>query len=155
AGLLAARYCRVRGGSADSFAAITAANHSAWARYLGLSAITVAEIRRDLVVAPPLVRSDFAQLLDGAGAVLLGASAPPGSWSISTIGSGVDTVALWERTDPLAFAAVERAVSNALTSPFPQWLELDAACTVAQRLSEDAVLRVTNVKPDLVNVRGG
>lgn len=156
AGLLAARYCRVRGGNAETFAAITAANHANWARHVGLSALSAAEIRRDLVVAPPLVRSDFAQLLDGAGAALLVADAPAAKWAIRAIGSSVDTVALWERSDPVAFAAVERAVSAALTSsPAPQWLELDVSCSVVQRLSEDAALRATETKPDLVNVRGG
>jgi acetyl-CoA acetyltransferase len=156
AALLASRYCRVRGVDIDAFAAITAANHSAWARHAGLSAPTVAEIRHDLVVAPPLVRSDFAQLLDGAGALLLVAGAVAGDWSVGSVGSGTDTVALWERADPLAFAAVERAVAGALASTSsPQWVEFDTACSVAQRLSEDAVTRVTNTKPDLVNVRGG
>jgi acetyl-CoA acetyltransferase len=155
AGLLAARYCRARGAHSEAFAAITAANHAAWARHIGLSALTVAEVRRDLVVAPPLVRSDFAQLLDGAGAALLVADAAAKMWSICGFGSGADTVALWERSDPLAFTAIERAVSAALVSPVPQWLELDTACSVIQRLSEDAVLRATSAKPDLVNVRGG
>jgi acetyl-CoA acetyltransferase len=156
AGLLAARYCRMHGGDLETFAAITAANHTAWARHLGLSALSAAEIRRDLVVAPPLVRSDFAQLLDGAGAALLVADPRPEKWSIHAVGSGVDTVALWERSDPLAFVAVERAAAAAIaSSPAPQWLELDVSSSVIQRLSEDAVLRVTKAKPDLVNVRGG
>jgi len=156
AGLLAARYCRAQGSTAETFAAITAANHSAWAGHVGLSSLSTAEIRRDLVVAPPLVRSDFAQLLDGAGAALLVADRPRQKWSIRAVGSAADTVALWERADPVAFKAVERAVSAALTtSPAPKWLELDVSCSVAQLLSENAALRVTNAKPDLINVRGG
>jgi acetyl-CoA acetyltransferase len=156
AGLLAARYCRERGQGNEILAAVTAANHAAWARHAGLSAPTAAEIRRDLVVAPPLVRSDFAQLLDGASALLLVEGSVRGKWSVGAVGSGTDTVALWERADPLAFAAVEHAVSGALTSsPAPQWFEFDAPCSVVQRLSEDAATRVAGTRPDLVNVRGG
>lgn len=155
-GLLAARYCRTRDCGSETFAAITAANHAAWARHAGLSAPTVAEVRRDLVVAPPLVRSDFAQLLDGAGALLLVADSTAGKWSVRAVGSGADTISLWERTDPLSFAAVEHAVSRTLaSSPAPQWFELDTASSVVQRLAEDAATRVATTKPDLVNVRGG
>jgi hypothetical protein len=153
AGLLAARYCRTREKDIGIFAETVARNLSAWARRGGKSAVTAAELRRDLSVAPPLARSDFAQLLDGAAAVLLVAGKTDGSWTIANLGSAVDTVALWERKDPLAFAAVESAISS--IGDIPDWLEIDAAASVVQVLIEDTVRRVAKTQPTLINACGG
>jgi acetyl-CoA acetyltransferase len=153
AGLLAAHYCRVRGKDIGVFAGTTAASLAHWARHTGRPAVTAAELRRDLSVAPPLVRSDFAQLLDGAAAVLLVAGKVDSPWKIESAASAVDTMALWERKDPLAFAAVEKAARS--IGDIPGWLEIDAAASVVQVLVEDAVGRVTKTKPSLINVRGG
>jgi acetyl-CoA acetyltransferase len=153
AGLLAGRYCRAREAKAEIFAEITAANLAAWAKHNNRSAVTAAEIRRDLAVAPPLVRSDFAQLLDGAAAILLVADGKDARWQIDGVGSGLDTVALWERKDPLACAAVEKALKS-FSKP-PEWVEVDTGVSVMQRLAEDALARSLRVKPQRVNARGG
>ncbi len=152
AGLLAAHYCRTQDKDSGVFAETTAANLAAWARHAGRPAVTAAELRRDLSVAPPLVRSDFPQLLDGAAAVLLVAGKSDSPWAIENVASAVDTMALWERKEPLAFAAVEQAARS--IRDIPDWLEIDAAASVVQVLIEEAVRRVAKTKPSLVNVRG-
>jgi acetyl-CoA acetyltransferase len=153
AGLLAAHYCRAREKDAGIFAETTAAGLAQWARHAGKPSVTAAELRRDLSVAPPLVRSDFAQLLDGAAAVLLVAGKGDSPWTVEGVSSAVDTMALWERKDPLAFAAGEKA-ARAL-GDIPGWLEIDAAASVVQVLIEEAIGRVAKTKPTLINVRGG
>lgn len=155
AGLLAKRYCRVREQDVAIFAEISAANHSAWSRHTGSPAPTAAEFRRDLQVADPLVRSDFSELLDGACGVLLQRGTADAVWTIESVSSGGDTVALWERADPLSFAAVERAVGPLAGGTAQQWLEIDAAASVVQRLAEDSLLRATKTRADVVNIRGG
>jgi acetyl-CoA acetyltransferase len=152
AGLLATQYCRTFEKDVGVFAETTAANLAAWARHAGRPAVTAAELRRDLSVAPPLVRSDFPQLLDGAAAVLLVAGKADSPWSITNVGSATDTIALWERKEPLALAAVERAVHS--IGDIPGWLEIDAAASVVQVLIEEAVKRVAKSKSSRINVRG-
>jgi acetyl-CoA acetyltransferase len=153
AGLLAARYCRLHDAKAAIFAEITAANLAAWAKHNGRSAVTAAEIRRDLAVAPPLVRSDFAQLLDGAAAILLVADGRNAHWQIDDVGAGLDTVALWERKNPLACAAAEKALRS--FSKLPEWVEIDTGVSIVQRLAEDALAHALRGKPQRVNARGG
>ncbi len=99
------------------------------------------------------MRSDFSQLLDGAAAVLLVAGKSQSSWTIKHVGSATDTIALWERKDPLALAAVERAVRS--IGDIPGWLEIDAAASVVQVLIEEAIQRMVKAKSSLINVRGG
>jgi len=155
AGLLAGQYCQARTGNAERLASVTSSNLSAWSGECGRAAPSSAELRRDLVVAPPLVRSDFPQLLDGACAVLLTTKSARDCWTIESVGAGSDTVSLWERRDPLAFVAVEKAVTGAIDGTIPAWVEIDCGVSIAQRLTEDAILRVAKTKPDLVNIRGG
>jgi hypothetical protein len=161
AGLLAGHYCREREARADVFAETTAANLAAFARHKGRPAPTTAEIRRDLPVAPPLVRSDFAQLLDGGCAVLLSAGATEGGAMLAAMASATDIVSVWDRRDPLALAAAETAVSRVLAAAAPKHLEIDAAASVVQRLAEDAVARAVAAggnadrQAPQVNLRGG
>ena len=155
AGLLAGLYCRAAKENAERLASVTATNLAAWAGNNGRTPLSSAELRRDLLVAPPLVRTDFMQLLDGACAVLLVADDATASWSIDGFGTGTDTVSLWERQDPLAFASVEKAVQGALRRTIPPWLEIDCGVSIAQALAESAVARVTRETPRLVNARGG
>ncbi|MBV9331891.1 MAG: hypothetical protein JOZ55_10100 [Alphaproteobacteria bacterium] len=155
AGLLAKRYCRISEQDAAIFSEITAANHSAWARHAGGPAMSAAEFRRDLQVADPLVRSDFSQLLDGACSVVLERGAAASGWTIEAVSSGTDTVALWERADPLTFASVERAGASLAGGPVAQWLEIDASASVIQRLAEESLFKTTQTRADVVNIRGG
>lgn len=157
AGLLAGHYCRAREKDVSIFAETTAANLAAWANHSKHHAPTAAEVRRDLLVAPPLVRSDFAQLLDGAAALVLSDIEDAGQpcIAIDAIASGTDNVSVWERKDPLAFDAVRAAVSGlADSADNMNWLEIDAAVSVAQILSEEALGR-GNAKQSQTNRRGG
>jgi acetyl-CoA C-acetyltransferase len=140
AGLLAGHYCSVRGEDSRAFVQISANNHSAWARHTEGPEVTAAELWRDLVVAPPLVRSDFSQLLDGACAVLLTANDRSAVATIDAIATASDVAAIWDRPNPLAFGAVSEAVGSALGGKaVPRWLEIDTAASVAQLLSERVV----------------
>jgi hypothetical protein len=53
--------------------------------------------------------------------------------------SGSDVVSVWERKDPLGFEAVRAAVRRLPGTDVPDWLEIDAAVSVAQILCEDAI----------------
>lgn len=157
AGLLAGHYCRARKRDAAIFAETTAANLVAWASMSKHHAPTAAEIRRDLLVAPPLVRSDFAQLLDGAAALVLSDIEDAGAprVAIDAMASGTDNISVWERKDPLAFEAVRAAISGLPDSADNMnWLEIDAGVSVAQILSEEALDR-GNAKQSQTNRRGG
>ncbi len=166
AGLLAGHYCREREVKADVFAETTAANFAAWAKHKGRSAPTAAELRRDLAVAPPLVRSDFAQLLDGGCAVLLSAAEQHAHGSrvvISAMASAIDIVSLWDRRDPLSLSAAESAAARILGPTPPRRMEIDAAVSVVQLLAQEAVARAASAAggegargtAPLVNARGG
>ncbi len=157
AGLLAGHYCRSRGKDAAVFAEATAENLAAWAKYKGRHIPTAQELRHDLLVAPPLVRSDFAQLLDGACALVLsdaGACETPRA-ILGAMTSATDVVSVWERKDPLAFEAVRNAVRR-LPSNDGTWLEIDAAVSIAHILSREAVAAVLeNSHGWACNRRGG
>ena len=157
AGLLAGHYCRERGRDAAIFAETTAANLAAWATHARQHVPTAAELRRDLLVSPPLVRSDFAQLLDGGCAVLLSDAEDCESprLVVDAMSSGSDVVSVWERKDPLAFEAVRAAVRRLPDAP--NWLEIDAGVSVAQILCEDAIDAVLPGNPQVRrrNLRGG
>lgn len=161
AGLLAGHYCREREAKAEVFAETTAANLAAFARHKGRAAPTAAEIKRDLGVAPPLVRSDFAQLLDGGCALLLSAGEPGAGVMLAAMASATDIVSVWDRREPLALSAAEKAVSRVLASAAPKHLEIDAAASVVQRLAEEAVARAVSAGGNSgryapqVNLRGG
>jgi acetyl-CoA acetyltransferase len=156
AGLLASYYCSARGKDTSIFADASAANYAAWARRCDGTVVTGAELRRDLVVAPPLVRSDFAQLLDGACAVLLSADDSKQLPVLNSVASGGDVVSLWERSEPLAFRAVSVAVTSALEGKtMPGWIEIDAATSVVQLLSLDALVPKPGGAFLAMNVTGG
>jgi acetyl-CoA acetyltransferase len=156
AGLLASYYCSVRGKDASAFAEASAANYAAWAKYSDGTAVTAPELRRDLVVAPPLVRSDFAQLLDGACAVLLTAEDNTRHPVLDSVATAGDVVALWERREPLAFRAVADAAASALKGrSIPKWIEIDAAASVVQLLSQDALFPKQNGAAVAINLAGG
>lgn len=160
AGLLARHYCNMRGLAVHVFAETTAANLAAWARHVERPAVTIEELRRDLVAAAPLVRSDFANMSDGACALILRQARKDDRVVVEGVASATDIVSLWDRRDPLAFAAVERAVSDLSARGFamPHWWEIDAAVSVVQRLSQDALHRAAGSETPselFVNLRGG
>ena len=155
AGLVAAFYCAQREKDASLFVETSAANYAAWAKHTDGVSLSGAELRRDLVVAPPLVRSDFAQLLDGACAVLLTPRKSDSTAVLLRVAMATDVVSVWERANPLAFRAVADAVSGALNgAPMPRWLEFDTAASVVQTLSQDA-LNASDGNKYAVNLVGG
>jgi hypothetical protein len=154
AGLLASHYCETRGRDRTAFTETSAANYAAWAKHAGGAAPSGAELRRDLVVSPPLVRSDFAHLLDGACAVLLTANNDDRLPSLDAVATASDVVALWERPEALAFRAVAEATATALDGRvMPHWLEIDCAVSVAQILAQEALS--ADATKCTLNVLGG
>jgi len=159
AGLLAGEYCRARGRDASVFAETAAANFAAWAAQSGRHAPTSAELRRDLPVAPPLVRSDFAQLLDGGCALVLSdiESCKSPRLCLDAMASATDVVSVWDRKDPLSFEAVRAVLSRLPQGEHPDRLEIDAGVTIAQILCEEAIQAVHPEKSAAYsrNRRGG
>ena len=155
AGLLASHYCARRGTDPGIFTEASAANYAAWAKHTEGVSLSGAELRRDLVVAPPLVRSDFAQLLDGACAVLLTAKDDAAHAHLTNVATATDVVSVWERSDALSFRSVSMAAKSALKGEaLPRWVEIDAAASVVQILSQDA-LEVSDRSRCVVNIVGG
>ena len=159
AGLLAGEYCRKRGRDEAVFAQTAAANFAAWAAHTGHHATTAAELRRDLLVAPPLVRSDFAQLLDGGCALVLSdaESCKSPRVILDAMSSATDVVSVWDRKEPLAFEAVRAVLRRLPDGNVPAWLEIDAGVTIAQLLCEEAIDAVSmkKVQDCRRNSRGG
>jgi acetyl-CoA C-acetyltransferase len=140
-GLLAGYALKQRGLDATAFLEITAENHAAWARHGGRTVPSLAEFKHDLVAAPPLVRSDFALLQDGACAVVL-TSEKCQSPVISAMAQATDTMSPWERPDPLEFSAVARAMGALPKSAMAAGhLEVDCAASPIEYLVRDAVAR--------------
>jgi acetyl-CoA C-acetyltransferase len=78
------------------------------------------EIRRDIPVAPPLVRSDFAPLFDGATALIVtdlgfARELVPAPVEIAALAAASDLTCVSERAQPLHLEAASRAVGAALT----------------------------------------
>ena len=155
AGLLAALYCSERTKDSSVFTEISASNYAAWSRHTDGVSLSGADLRRDLVVAPPLVRSDFAQLLDGACAVLLVSEVDDSSVLLDSVATATDVVSVWERPDALSFRAVADAAAAALKGEaIPRWLEFDTAASVVQILSEEA-LQLSDRSRYSMNLLGG
>lgn len=112
-------------------------------------AATAQEIMRDLPVAPPLVRSDFPPILDGATAVVVCAddlAREHGSAfvSVESIAGASDITVLADRPDPLVFraprAAAARALARAnLTLEDSAYVDIASACTIAEILTLEAI----------------
>lgn len=82
-------------------------------------AASAAEIARDIPMAAPLVRSDFAPLLDGATALLvsdleLAREIEPEPVEILALAGASDWTVVAERDDPLRLRAAERAIAAVL-----------------------------------------
>jgi acetyl-CoA acetyltransferase len=104
------------------------------------------EVRRDIPAAPPLVRSDFAPLLDGATALLVCApglarelgGAPV---EVAAIAAAGDATVVADRPDPLRLEAVARAASAALAgrdAAALAFLEVSCACSILEVLAVES-----------------
>jgi acetyl-CoA C-acetyltransferase len=141
-GLLGGYALTRRGLDATTFLEITTENHAAWARHNARPVQTLAEFKHDLVAAPPLMRSDFALLQDGACAVVLTSEKSEAPLAIKAMAQATDIVSPWERNDPLEFAAVARALGmlprDAMSAGH---VEVDCAASPIEYLVRDAVAR--------------
>jgi acetyl-CoA acetyltransferase len=143
AGLLADLYLRRNGVSPHVFAAATAANKSAWARRNGQREVGLAETLMDLVVAPPLLRGDFPQVLDGAAALRLRAASrsEPGRLTIAAVSARSDIASPFERRRALDFAAVGEVVAGLMrdaASAAPDFMDFDVPCSVVDVLAQES-----------------
>jgi acetyl-CoA acetyltransferase len=150
AGLLADLYVARYADTAGTFAQVVAknaANAVAGGETLLTHAPTVAEIRRDIPVAPPLVRSDFAPLVDGAVALLVTERAVADTLTDSpvellAVGASTDGSVVADRADPLRLDAVARAARVACGSgglADAAFVELDNACSVLEVLAVESL----------------
>ena len=148
AGLLADRYLQTYGLKPSTFAHViakNAANAVAGGESFLPHAPSAAELIRDIPVAPPLVRSDFAPLFDGASAVLLtelGAAKEltPKPVEILSVAAASDWSVIADRKDPLRLAAAGQAATEALsraggTLDALSFVEIQNACTVLEILA--------------------
>lgn len=112
-------------------------------------AATAQEIMRDLPVAPPLVRSDFPPILDGATAVLICAedlARELGQQAVfvEAVAGASDIAVLADRPDPLLFRAPQAAALRALgrsntTLADVAYVDIASACTIAEILTLEAL----------------
>lgn len=103
------------------------------------------EVRRDIPVAPPLVRSDFAPLLDTATALLVtdGALARElggPAVEVASLASAGDLTVVADRPEPLRLESVARASSAALSragigKDALAFIEVSSACTILEVLA--------------------
>jgi acetyl-CoA C-acetyltransferase len=104
---------------------------------------TAIEVRRDIPVAPPLVRSDFAPLFDAATALLV--TEPPlareltaAPVEITGIGAAGDVTVLSDRKEPLRLEAAARAAGAAGGAGFA-FVEVSNACTILEILGLESI----------------
>ena len=153
AGLLADLYLQEHGQKRGVFSQVVAKN-AANAVLGGETflpyAPTAQELRRDIPVAEPLLRSDFAPIFDGATALLITdlevarelCTAPV---EIEAIGSSTDTTILSERPSPLSLAAVGDAAraclarSDMASVVDAAFLEIHNACSILEVLGVEAL----------------
>lgn len=151
-GVLADLYLARHGLKAGSLAHIVAKN--AANAFLGGEtflphAPMAQEIMRDLPVAPPLVRSDFPPILDGATAVILCAEdlareleATP--VYVESVAGASDIAVLADRPDPLVFRAPKAAVARALerariTLEDVAYVDIATSTTIAEILTLESI----------------
>jgi len=152
AGLLADLYVTQHGLKPSTFAHViakNAANAVLGGETFLPHAPSALELVRDIQVAPPLVRSDFAPLLDGASAVLvtdlgLARELTPAPVEIVSLGSASDLSVIADRPDPLAFTAAAAAGRAALARANVAldalaYLDVSSACTVLEVLALEAL----------------
>ena len=147
-GLLADLYVARHGLKAGDLAHVVAknaANAVAGGETFLPHAPSAIEVRRDIPVAPPLVRSDFAPLLDGATALLVTDAALArelggGAVEVAALASAGDVTVVADRADPLRLEAVARASGAALARAGAAagglaFVEVSSACTILEVLA--------------------
>jgi acetyl-CoA C-acetyltransferase len=154
AGLLADLYVQKYGAQAKGVFAHVVAKNAFNAVTGGESFLSAAptaqEILRDIPVAPPLVRSDFAPLFDGASAVLvadlgLAREIAPAPVEIVSVAGATDATVIADRKDPLRLEAVARAGADALSRAGVRdagalaYVDVQAACTVLEVLALESL----------------
>ena len=119
-GLLADCYLKKYRLSPTLFHHLVSKNHAnacqGTASYLSYPALPE-ELARDLKTASPLGRSDIAPFLDGGTALLLAEAATARKITkepvlLSTIGYGIDVVAIADRADMCSLAAVKHSIAK-------------------------------------------
>ncbi|HUS67040.1 MAG TPA: hypothetical protein VMZ28_21030, partial [Kofleriaceae bacterium] len=147
-GLLADLYVSRHGLKAGDLAHVVAknaANAVAGGETFLPHAPSAIEVRRDIPVAPPLVRSDFAPLLDGATALLVTDAALArelggGAVEVAALASAGDVTVVADRADPLRLEAAARASGAALARAGAAasglaFVEVSSACTILELLA--------------------
>jgi acetyl-CoA acetyltransferase len=149
-GLLADLYVTRHGLKAGDLAHVVAknaANAVAGGETFLPHAPSAIEVRRDIPVAPPLVRSDFAPLFDTATALVV-AEAPLARELTATpvevagLGAAGDVTVLADRPDPLRLEAAARAASAATGKRGVEglaFLEVSSACSILELLAVESI----------------
>jgi acetyl-CoA C-acetyltransferase len=149
-GLLADLYVTRHGLKAGDLAHVVAknaANAVAGGETFLPHAPSAIEVRRDIPVAPPLVRSDFAPLFDTATALVVAeaplarelAAAPV---EIAGLGAAGDVTVLADRPEPLRLEAAARAASIATGVRGLEglaFLEVSSACSILEILAVESI----------------
>ena len=149
-GLLADLYVARHGLKAGDLAHVVAknaANAVAGGETFLPHAPSAIEVRRDIPVAPPLVRSDFAPLFDTATALVVAeaplarelAAAPV---EIAGLGAAGDVTVLADRPEPLRLEAAARAASSATGKRGVDglaFLEVSSACSILEILAVESI----------------
>ncbi len=146
-GLLADLYVSRHGLKAGDLAHVVAknaANAVAGGETFLPHAPTAIEVRRDIPVAPPLVRSDFAPLFDTATALVVAemplarelCAAPV---EIAGMGAAGDVTVIADRSDPLRLEAAARAAAGAGGTSGIAFLEVSSACSILELLAVESI----------------
>ena len=152
AGLLADAWLTRHGAKRSSFAQVVAknaANAVAGGESFHKHAPKAREIVRDLPVAPPLVRSDFAPLYDGATAVLVtelgrAKELTERPVEVLSVSASSDTANIADRADPLVLGATKRASEAALQRAGVAldglaWLDVHGGCSIVEVLTLESI----------------
>jgi acetyl-CoA acetyltransferase len=149
-GLLADLYVtrfKLKPGDLAHVVAKNAANAVAGGETFLPHAPSAIEVRRDIPVAPPLVRSDFAPLFDTATAVVV-AEAPlareltAAPVDIAGLGAAGDVTVIADRPDALRLEAAARAASSASGVRGLQgvaFVEVSSACSILEILAVESI----------------
>jgi acetyl-CoA C-acetyltransferase len=149
-GLLADLYVtrhRLKPGDLAHVVAKNAANAVAGGETFLPHAPAALEVRRDIPVAPPLVRSDFAPLFDTATALLVCEAATAreigGAPAVEVIAAAAagDSTVVADRPDPLRLEAAARAAAHARSRAGGElaFLEISNACSILEVLALESI----------------
>lgn len=148
-GLLADLYLQRHGlkpGDLAHVVAKNAANAVAIGESFLAHAPSAIEVRRDIPVAPPLVRSDFAPLFDTATALVvaempLARELTRHPVEVAGLAAAGDVTVIADRPDPLRLEAVARAIAAATAGRGAEglaFLEVSSACSILELLAVES-----------------